>query len=126
MAMDLNYQMLLTIAGFTTAIGTAIYTVQKVTKNFKSDKQEFKAEILQEAKEEDAKHKLEIEVKIKNIEMELQNLRDNIQKDLSHMKETYNGEIRNLGHKIEDLRSELRNQHGQLVQLLTEMVKNRD
>jgi uncharacterized protein YPO0396 len=125
--MDFNsYEMLVPLAGIVTAVGTAIYTVQKVTKNFKSDKKEFKAEILQEAKEEDARHKLELETRINALKVELDNLRESVEKDMDHMRETYNGEIRNLGQKIEDLRSELRNQHGQLVQLLTKMIDNRD
>jgi hypothetical protein len=121
--MDIDiYQLLIPFAGFVTAIGTAIYTVQKVSKNFKTDKKEFKAEILQEAKEEDAKHRLDLETRLNTLQVDLNNLRDNIDKDILHVRETYNGEIRNLGQKIEDLRSELRNQHGQLVQLLTKMI----
>jgi uncharacterized protein YPO0396 len=125
--MDITgYEMLVPLAGLITAIGTAIYTVQKVSKNFKSDKKDFKAEILQDAKEEDAKHRLELDNKINALQVELNNLRENVEKDMDHIRETYNGEIRNLGQKIEDLRSELRNQHGQLVQLLTKMIDNRD
>lgn len=118
----LDYQLILPLAGLVTAVGTAIYTVQKVTKNFKSDKKEFKAEIIQEALEADAKIKVELEGKVNALKAELENLRVHVEKDLDHIRETYSGEIRNLGNKIEDLRSELREQHGNLVQLLTKMI----
>lgn len=116
---------------------TCMYYMQSIVKNFKHDKEAFKAAILQEAKEAIAKEKAEIlaerkvihaelQNQIKSLENDLDNHKDNVQKDLSHIRETYNGEIRTLGDKIEDLRVELRNQHGQLVGLLSEMIKNRD
>jgi uncharacterized protein HemX len=121
-----DLQTLLSLAALVTAIGTAIYTVQRVTKNFKSDKKEFKAEILQEAKEDQIRTKIDLESKINALQVQLDNLRQNVEKDLEHIRDTYNGEIRNLGDKIEGLRSELRDQHGNLVQLLTKLIDTRD
>lgn len=121
-----DIELILSGAGAITAIGGAIFTIQKVFKNFRADKAEFKAEIIQEAKEDGAKAKLELEAKINALQVQLTTLKESVEKDLEHIRETYNGEIRNLGQKIEDLRVELRDQHGNLVQLLTKLIDNRD
>jgi chromosome segregation ATPase len=108
------------------ALGTLVLTMQKIYKNFKKDRDEHAAKILQAAKEEDALIKAKLEAKIEKLDMEIKSLEASVDKDMDHLKETYNNELRNLGSKIEELRSELRNQHGQLVQLLTKMVGGRN
>jgi len=80
--------------------------------------------ILQAAKEEIALKEAVIEGKLREANQRIDSLEESVNKDLAHIRETYNGEIRNLGQKIEDLRSELRNQHGSLVQLLTKLIDN--
>lgn len=55
----------------------------------------------------------------------LSNMDEKFQKDVAHIRETYNNEIKNLGTKIEDLREEMRHQHTQLIDLLTQMVKEK-
>lgn len=62
---------------------------------------------------------------IENLTREITRLEDSFKKDVSHIRETYNSEIRNLGHKIEELREEVRGQHSQLVTLLTKLVSER-
>ena len=106
------------------ALATLVLTMQKISKNFKKDRDEHAAKILQAAKEEDSLIKAKLEARIEKVGAELKNLELNVNKDINHLRETYNGEIKNLGNKIEDLRSELKNQHGQLVQLLSEMIKS--
>lgn len=106
------------------AIGSLVLTLQKIAKNFKKDREEHAAKILQQAKEEDALIKAKLEARVDKLSHELKTLQASVGKDIEHIKETYNGEIRNLGEKIEELRSELRNQHGQLVNLLSEMIRN--
>ena len=106
------------------ALATLILTMQKISKNFKKDRDEHAAKILQAAKEEDSLIKAKLEARIEKVGAELKNFELNVNKDINHLRETYNGEIKNLGNKIEDLRSELKNQHGQLVQLLSEMIKS--
>lgn len=117
------------IIGLSVAISTvggAWLTLRKIAKDAAKSRKEQESAILQQAKEEDQLIRLDLEAKIKAIRSDLHNLQSNVNKDLNHLKETYNGEIRNLGQKIEDLRSELKNQHGQLVGLLTEMIKKRN
>jgi uncharacterized protein YPO0396 len=106
-----------------TVIGTAWITVKKIASDSQKARKEHADEILQVAREEDALLKAKLEARIESVKAQLSNLELNVNKDLAHLKETYSGEIKNLGQKIEDLRSELKNQHGQLVSLLTEMVK---
>lgn len=124
---------LLAIAGAVSAIGGAWLTVRKIAKDLKKERDLESAKILQAAKEADAKmkadweaarklHLSEIDNKIASVEQRLNNLEESVAKDFSHVRETFNGEIRNLGEKIEDLRSDLHSQHGQLVALLTKMI----
>lgn len=117
---------ILAVAGAFSAVGGAWLTYKKIQKDSKQEAEENAAKILLEAKEEDAKVKTELENKINTLKTQLENLESTVNKDLDHIRETYNGEIRNLGQKIEDLRSELRNQHGQLVQLLSKLIEHRD
>lgn len=114
---------IIAVSGFITAVGGAWLTIRKIQKDIARDRAAEAARIIQDAKEADALIKTKLEARIETVKSELKNLELNVNKDLEHIKETYNGEIRNLGNKIEDLRSELKNQHGQLVQLLTEMIR---
>ena len=120
-----NYENIIALSTGIITIGGAWLTLRKIAKDAHKSRKEQEAAILQQAKEEDHLIRLELDAKIKAIKLDLHNLEANVNKDLNHLKETYNGEIRNLGQKIEELRSELKNQHGQLVGLLTEMIKNR-
>lgn len=121
-----NYQNIIALSSAIITIGGAWLTIRKIAKDNQKSRKEHEAAVLQQAKEEDQLIRLDLEAKIRSIKADLKNLEANVNKDLNHLKETYNGEIRNLGQKIEELRSELKNQHGQLVGLLTEMIKKRD
>lgn len=118
-----NIQSLIPAAGAIATLGGAWLTIRKIAKDAAKQKREQAAEILHAAKEEDALLKAKLEARIEAVKAQLTNLELNVNKDLDHLKETYSGEIRNLGQKIEELRSELKTQHGQLVTLLTEMIK---
>ena len=120
-----DYINLMPFAVGITTIGGAWLTIKKIARDAKKSEKERAAEILQEAKEADTATRLKMEAKYHDLEMKVKNLESSVEKDIGHLKETYNNEIKNLGQKIEELRSELRNQHGQLVQLLTEMVRDK-
>lgn len=120
--MEISTELIMGIAGATITLGTAYLTIKKILKSNKKDKEAEQAVILQEAKEHVAQVKKDLDIEIAQVKSDLKTLEESINKDMEHLRETYNGEIRNLGQKIEDLRSELRNQHGQLVQLLTKMI----
>lgn len=135
--MDINPVVAGSLIGGIGSFFAAIYYAQNVYKNFKHDQETFSAEIIQEAKEYTksiekdiiARREVfltEIRAQIDELEAKVDNQNISTQKDMTHLRETYNGEIRVLGGKIEDLRSELRNQHGQLVGLLSKMLENRD
>lgn len=122
----LDYQSIMTVAGSIVTIGTAISIIQKIFRNVKKAREEYNAQILQAAKEEISLARLKLEARIKDVEADLDTLKVSLSKDLDHVKETHNAELKNLGEKIEEVRSELRFQHTQILQLLTKMVDDRD
>ena len=107
-------------------IGGAWLTLRKIAKDQHKEREHQAAKIIQDAKEADALIKSKLEARIEKLSAEVKNLEFNVNKDMEHLRETYNSEIRNLGIKIEDLRSELRNQTSQIVNLLTQMVNDRN
>lgn len=113
---------LMGLAGAITVLGGAWMTLRKVSKELHSSKERQQAKVLQAAKEADALLKLELNSKIKELEIKLADLKDDVEKDMVHLKETYNGELRFLGQKIEELRKEVHDQHSQLVSLLMKMI----
>jgi predicted RNase H-like nuclease (RuvC/YqgF family) len=124
---------ILSLAGAITTVGIAWLTLRKIGKDFRKDRELEAAKIIQVAKEADYKLKSdldgirlvsynELNTKIAALEARLDNLEQSVEKDLLHVRETFNGEIRNLGEKIEDLRADLQSQHSQLVGLLTKMI----
>ncbi len=119
---NVNITTLMSVAAATTALGGAWLTIRKIAKDNDRRKKQYTAEILQSAKEADQSLKVRLESKVHELEIQLRTLKENVDKDITHLRETYNGEIKFLGQKIEELRSEVRNQHAQLVQLLTKMI----
>lgn len=122
----LDTQTIVAVSGLIGAVGGAWITIHTIREKMEKARQRRDAKLLQEAKEEISVAKTNLEHQINALKAEHENLKENIDKDIQHIRETYNGEIRNLGQKIEDLRSELRNQHGQLVQLLSKMIEGRE
>lgn len=101
-----------------------VLTWQKIVKNAKKSREEDSAKILQAAKEADSELKNKLEARIEKIDLKLEQLKLNVDKDIGHLKETYSAEIKVLGEKIEILRDELRGTHGQLVNLLTTLIEH--
>lgn len=122
--MEITWEAILAVAGAITIIGGSWLTIRKIQKDADASKKALSDEILKSAKEELLKKEVELQAKLDKLNARVENLEESVDKDLQHLRETYNGEIRNLGQKIEDLRSELRNQHTQMVGLLTKMIDN--
>jgi len=112
--------------GIAMGVATLVVTLQKVVKNFKKDREEHAAKILQEAKEEDNLLRIRLEAKITEIDAKVKNLETSVNKDIKHLQDVYSAEIKSLGEKIEVLRDELRDQHSQMVALLTKLVESKD
>jgi prefoldin subunit 5 len=121
-----EFNAMLPTAGVIITLGTAWLTVRKIAKDAEKTKKEHAAEILQQAKEEIALKERDLQAKIDAAQTRIETLERSVEKDLAHLRETYNGEIKNLAAKIEDLRGDLRNQHTQMVSLLTKMINNKD
>lgn len=116
---------IIAVAGAITTVGGAYLTLKQIQKDSRKEAERNSARILQEAKEADERVKIDLENKLRQMEVKLFTLEESVNKDLDHIKETYNGEIRNLGAKIEELRHELRDQHGSLVKLLSKLIEVR-
>jgi predicted RNase H-like nuclease (RuvC/YqgF family) len=69
--------------------------------------------------------KEEFEIKIKILEGKMEALEKSFEKDVDHIKTTYNSEIKSLSEKIEDLREELRESTNQLIQLLSKIATDK-
>lgn len=129
--MELTWEAILVVSGAVTAIGGSWLTVRKIHKDADETRKAHEGAILEKAQAQVDKamgeRKLiqkEFEGRLSEIEQDMVAHKAAVEKDFAHVRETYNGEIRNLGQKIEDLRSELRNQHTQMVTLLTKMIDN--
>lgn len=120
MNLDVN---LMQVAEVIVGLGGAILTIQKIGKNLQRSKEAYADEILKEAKEEIALLKAKLESRIEATRSELKSLEFNISKDISHIKEAYTSEIKNLGEKIELIREQLNAQHTQLLEFLTKLIE---
>lgn len=114
-----------TIATFISVVGGALLTIRRIASNYEKSKRSHAASIIQLAKEADNLIKTELNIKIHNLELKVKNHKESTDKDLLHLKETYNNEIKFLGQKIEELRNELLQQHSGIVQLLSKLVDKR-
>lgn len=119
--------------GWAGAVLTVAYHFYQIKHAIKAEREEFKAEVIQEAKQGDLELKNalearrevlynELESKIDALSAKLHVLETSVDKEFGHMRDAFNGELKNLSGKLEDLRTELRGQHGQLVGLLGKMI----
>jgi len=118
----LNISTLMSVAAMITAFGTAWITIRKIAKDAEKQKKIQSASILQAAKEADAVLFTKLDNKIHDLSLELKVHKESNQKDLEHLKETHNSELKNLGEKIETLRDELRQQSKNILELLSKMI----
>jgi cell division septum initiation protein DivIVA len=117
-----NFNAIVTIAGFITAVGGALLTIAKIVKDLKRHRKSENERILSEAKEHDQQLKEKLEAKINLLEVELRNLEHNVSKDLSNLKDNHTIELKNLSTRIESLREDLNSHHSQILQLLMKLV----
>lgn len=108
-----------------TVIGGIWTTSWRLLVSYKRKKELYRLEILSQAKKEADQIKIDLEVKIKELETEFHIQRSNVSKDFEHFRQTYNNEIKTLGEKIENLREDLSQQHQSLVGLLTKLVNSK-
>lgn len=122
--MEITWEAILSVATAVATIGGAYITVLKIQKSRKEAKEAERQAILDEVNQILALKEQEFKAQVEEVSSRVDGLEASVKKDLDHIRETYNGEIRNLGEKIENLRTELRNQHGSLVQLLSKLIDN--
>jgi TolA-binding protein len=123
--MNEEYQLitlLLPIAGAIATIAGAVLTVQKVRKNIQEERDAELAKTLELAKENTERQITAVEVQISSLKTEMENLRFNVNRDFEYFRQSYTSEMRAVGLKIEDLKSEISSQHTQLLNFLAKLV----
>lgn len=112
-------------AGAITAIGGIYTAIKKWLRHSAEKKEQYKQDILRQARNEANKFRMELEQKIERLEVEVKTQKQNIYKDIGFLKESYSTEIKNLTEKIDNLRDELKTQHVGILNLLTKLVDNK-
>lgn len=123
--MEISSDNVMALVGGLSAIGALVVTWQKVVKNLKKSKEERDARLLQEAKEEAAAVKVQLEAKIEKLEQKLKTVESSVKQEIGHVRDLHENEIKALGEKIESLRDELKTQHVQLMNILTKLIDDR-
>jgi uncharacterized protein YPO0396 len=108
--------------GLITAVTTTWYSVQKVIREYRKNRKKEADRILDEAKELDRAVRDRLEAKIDLLEAEIHNLEESVQKDFVNLKDNHAIELKNIGEKLEILRSEIREQSHGILALLTKLV----
>jgi hypothetical protein len=122
--MDIN-SLIAPLFSIVAGIGGAWLTFAQLKKHYTD---EFDAKIAEMG--DDCQKSIEAEVKVLNSKLELinkdaENMEMVLTKEIAYVKEAYKGEIKNLGEKIESLRSQVQEQHNQLIGLLTKLVQDK-
>lgn len=112
-------------AGIITALGSAYPAISHFRAKSRKNKENYRKEILDKAKNDMEIIEKSLDNKINLLAMETQTLKLGIYKDFNFFKETHTNEVRALSEKIELLRTDLSQQHTNLVNLLTKLVDNR-
>ncbi len=124
--MNIDFSTLLgSSAGAVTAMGGIWTAYRHVKFSLQAKKDRERQAILDKAKEELGRVEAKLELKIRSLQEEIEIHKQNMDKDLSHMREMYDGELKNLGNKIDELRRDLSDQHSSMVALLTRLVDAR-
>lgn len=115
------------------AVIAALGSIGAVVVTFTNLKTSFKKEISKEIEDAVKAVKIESEadmnafnLRLDAISKEVLNLEEKIDSDIENVKNVYNSELKSVAEKIEALRDQVREQHGQLVALLTTLVTNKD
>lgn len=103
-------------------LGSVYVGIKHLKYSFQDKKSKERQAILDKANEELAKVEDKLNKKINSLQLEFETHKTSLSKDLDFMQSTYNAEIKVLGERIESLREDLVTQHGQLVNLLTQLV----
>lgn len=113
------------LGGGATALGALYTSFRHIRFSLQAKKDREKQAILSEAYKKMADVESDLNQKIKNLEIELEAQKINVHRDLDHMREIYNAEIKVLGEKIDSLRQDLQEQHASMINLLTKLVNSK-
>ena len=124
MAYDLS-TILASSAAAITAFSSVWVGLRHIKYSIQSKRDKECQAILDRANEELDKVEAKLGEKIRLLQEELKTHKENLDKDMNHMREIYDGELKNLGNKIDELRKDLSDQHSSMVALLTRLVETR-
>jgi len=127
-----DYSLLIHLSTTIAAVAGAVVAIQKSFKNAREERESHSEEKDKQAKKilKDAEEALELvksqlDAKVEAVNVKVSALEVSTEKELAHLKELHNNEIRNLGEKIEQLRKQLNDQHTQLLSFLTRLVEKK-
>ncbi len=113
------------LAGAVTAFGGLYTGVRALLAASRRRKAEYRQAILDEAQIEMDKIEASMQEQVRALAMELETQKSSVARDMDHMREIYNSELKVLGQKIDDLKQDLAAQHSSMVALLTKLVDSR-
>jgi coenzyme F420-reducing hydrogenase alpha subunit len=122
--MDIN-TLLEASAGAITAFGGLYTGYRRICTGIQFKKDRERQELLNRANEEMLKVKKELEEKIQKLEEEVKSQKENIYRDLGHLKEIYGAEMKVLSGKIDEIKLNLQDQHSAIMTLLTRLIDSK-
>jgi chromosome segregation ATPase len=118
----MDWQLIGTIAAAVSAIGGFIVGAAKMREGFKADVLEETTKAIELAKES-GRHDMDmLRQDVEQLGKEIAGLDRSFQKEIVFIKDTYNGEIRNLSQKIDELREEIKSSNASLIELLGKLL----
>lgn len=110
------------VAALSVVLGL-LATIIKITRDIRKEREEENAKTLQQAKDFILIEVQNIKSEIINLENIIKNTEKSIDRDIEHVRETYNSEIKNLSDKVEQLREQITKSHSELISLISKMVQ---
>lgn len=105
-------------------LGGLAVTLSKLKKSFK-DEVSSETELAIEKAHKLAKGDLvQFQANLEKLEFKIDAMHTQFDSEIEHIKSTYNSEIRHLGEKLEELRSEVRHHHSQIIELLSKILSD--
>jgi gas vesicle protein len=127
-----DYSLLIHLCTTIGAIAGAVVAIQKSIRSARierdahsEEKNKQSKKILKDAQEALELVKSQLDAKVQAVDVKVDSLSHSTEKELAHLKELHNNEIKNLGEKIEQLRRQLNDQHTQLLSFLTRLVEKK-
>ena len=124
--MDVSSEMIGAVIAALGSIGAVVVTFTNLKSSFKKEISKEIEDAVKAARISSEADMNAFNLRLDAISKEVENLEEKIDSDIENVKNVYNSELKSVAEKIEALRDQVREQHGQLVALLTTLVTNKD